>query len=193
MAATWALADSWLEPIDHSDHQPYSPDEIVLRYLAAYGPSTSADVRAWSGMTGVREVIERLRPQLRAFRDESGRELFDLPDAPRPEPAVPAPPRFLPEYDNVVLAHADRTRIVDVDRAVPMPAGSGGVMGSFLVDGFFRGMWRLTRTSAAATLRIEPFRRLPEGDLDALTAEGEVLVAFLAKEAAWREVRVHRA
>jgi hypothetical protein len=154
-----------------------SPEDIVVRYLAAFGPATVADVAKWSRVSGLRAVVERLRPRLRTFRDAAGRELFDVPGAPLPNPDTPAPPRFLPEYDNVLLSHADRTRIIPSGSPrLPLPAGNGARTGTFLVDGFLRGTWRLED----GDLRLEPFTPLTKREAGALDDEAERLRAFLA-------------
>lgn len=155
-----------------------SLDELVLRYLAAFGPATVADMRAWSGLTGLGAVVARLRPQLQSFRTEHGTELVDLPDAPRPDPDTPAPPRLLPEYDNVLLGHADRSRIIPAGRAIPLPPGNGATMGTFLLDGMFGGTWRVTREADAATLVIDPFEPIAPSARIGLEEEGHALLVF---------------
>ncbi|MGI8333991.1 winged helix DNA-binding domain-containing protein [Actinomadura scrupuli] len=181
---TLAVAETWLG-------RPFaarpSLDDLVLRYLAGYGPATVRDVQLWSGLTRLTEVTERLRPRLRVFRDERGRELYDLPDAPRPGPDVPAPPRFLPEYDNLLLSHADRTRFIPDGRRVPLPPGNGGRQGTLLAGGLFRATWKITWRGDTATLQVEPFGPLP--DQDAIAGEGERLLAFAAADAAVHEIR----
>ncbi|GAA4419683.1 winged helix DNA-binding domain-containing protein [Actinokineospora soli] len=151
-------------------------DDLVLRYLAAFGPATVADAQAWSGLTRLKEVFTRLRPHLRVFHDVNGKELFDLPDAPRPDPDTPAPPRFLPEYDNTLLSHADRTRVIPDARRVPLPPGNGGRCGTLLVDGEFRGTWSVERDGDTATLVVDA------ADQDAIAEEGARLLHFLAPD-----------
>ena len=185
--AKLTTVESWLgRPLDPDP----LPDEMVLRYLAAFGPATVADIRTWSGLTGLREVVERLRPRLLTFRDTSGRELFDLPDAPRPDPETPAPPRFLPEYDNILLSHDDRDRIVRGTQWLAAPAGRGGELGSVLVDGFLAGMWRITRQREHATLVIECHDSWTPADETAVAEEGARLLAFVAADAGEREVQL---
>jgi hypothetical protein len=157
-----------------------APDALVLRYLAAFGPASVMDVATWSWLTKVRPVLERLRPSLRTFEDEHGRELFDVPDGPLPDPGTPVPPRFLPEYDNVLLSHKDRRRITERDRKIPWPAGDGGVMGTFLLDGFTAGTWRVRRAGGRATLAIEPWEILDARARTALADEGAALLALTA-------------
>jgi hypothetical protein len=151
-----------------------APDALVLRHLAAFGPATTSDIRTWSGVTGIREAVARLRPRLVAYADERGRELLDLPGAPLPDPAdaPPPPPRFLPEFDNAFLAHADRTRIIADEHRGLIVAGTR----FFLVDGFAAGTWRVED----GAVRTEPFAELAPADAEALAAEGERLTAFLA-------------
>jgi hypothetical protein len=153
---------------------------VVRRYLAAFGPATVADVQAWSGLTKLREVVDRLRPSLLEFVDERGRALFDVPDAPRPDADTTAPVRFLPEFDNLLLSHADRARVIaDEDRRQLMTI-NGIIPGTFLVDGWFRGIWKIRRTRSAATLTITPFRAMPKKATAAVTAEGARLLRFAA-------------
>jgi Winged helix DNA-binding domain len=175
--AAFTTAEAWLGgPLAPSP----SPDGLVLRYLAAYGPATVRDVQAWCGLTRLAEVAERLRSRLRAFRGPDGGELLDLPDAPRPDPDTPAPPRFLPEYDNVLLSHADRARIIPGRRRVPLPPGLGGTGGTVLIDGLWQATWKLARDRGGAALRIEPFTRLSAAQAAEVTAEGARLLAFAA-------------
>jgi hypothetical protein len=155
-----------------------SPDELILRYLNAFGPAGIADIRAWSGLTGVDEVIERLRPRLRSFRDELGRELFDVPDGPLPDPATPAPVRFVAPFDNLVLAHADRTRIMDETARTAIASLNGMVPGTVLLDGFVAGSWRATRSGKTRSLAVEPFRRWTRTEAAAVSEEGERLLHF---------------
>jgi Winged helix DNA-binding domain len=156
-------------------------DEAILRYLAAFGPATVADARTWSGLTGLREVSERLRPHLVVFRDERGRELFDVPGAPLPDPETPSPPRFLPEFDNALLSHADRSRIIAGEHRGAL--FKDPYMRGVLLDGFVCGTWKLERTREKATLVIEPFEPLMDEDRDALAEEGSRLLTFAASNA----------
>lgn len=144
------------------------------------------DVTVWSGLTGMREVIERLRPRLRTFRDEQGRELFDVTNGALPDPDTPAPPRFLPVYDNAFLGHADRDRIVSEENRLRAATVGGS---GFLVDGFGAGMWRIDRANGKATLLVEPFERLARRDRTSLAEEGARLLAFVAADAERRDVR----
>jgi Winged helix DNA-binding domain len=183
--ATWTTVRTWVgsEPERHG-----SPDDLIMRYVSAFGPSTPADAQSWSGLPAMREVFERLRPRLRTLRDEDGRELFDTPRAPLPDPNTPAPVRFLPQYDNVLLAHKDRTRIVPP--GVSQWADIGWA--SVLVDGFLAARWWLDREKDAATLRVDPLRRLTRAEKAGVVEEGGRLVAFLADDATTRDVLLRR-
>ena len=170
----WTTAEAWLGQPLESDP---SLEDMILRYLAAFGPASVSDVATWCRLTGLREVVERLRPQLAGFRDERGRELFDLPDAPRPDPDTPAPVRFLPEYDNVLLSHDDRSRFVSAsDRALLGPVWSLG-WGAVLHDGAVRGVWRAE--PGGLLVRHVP---LAKRALASVAAEGRRLARFLGSE-----------
>ncbi len=176
-------AESWLgRPLAPSA----PPDDLVVRYLAAFGPASVADIATWSRMTGLREVVERLRPTLRVFRDEMGRELFDAPDGPLPDPATPAPVRFLPEYDNVLLSHADRSRLVsDADRRAIVRGN--GFLSCVLLDGFVRATWSVERVPGGpAVLRVAPLGgpgALTDDERADVAAEGSRLLDFLQEGA----------
>lgn len=180
------LADAWLGP---PPERELDRGALLRRYLAAFGPASTADVTVWSGMTGWRPVVERLRPELAVFRDESGRELFDLPDAPRPPADTPAPVRLVAEFDNLTLAHADRTRVVaDADRPRLM-SRNGMVPGTLLVDGFVAGTWRWEFGAGTATLTVHPWIPLTRAARAAAGSEAEALLAEAAPDAG-RTVRV---
>jgi hypothetical protein len=151
-------------------------ETLVVRYLAAFGPATPADAQYWSGVRGLGEIFERLRPRSRIVRDEDGRELFDVPRATLPDPDTPAPVRFLPEYDNVVIGHKDRTRIVP--EGIPRWTEVG--WGSVLVDGTVAARWRLVETKTEGTLRVEGFRPLARRERAEIREEGARLAAFLS-------------
>ncbi len=167
-------------------------DALVLRCVGALGPMTVLDLQGWCGLTRLREVVDRLGPRLRPFRGEEGAELYDLPRVPRPDPDTPAPARYLPEYDNLLLSHADRRRVNPDGRAIPLFPGNGAQLGTFLVDGRHAGHWRIRRDkgSTRAELQLEPFGRLGRSDVDELTAEGMDLLRFTAAEAQDRDIRV---
>ena len=164
-ASRCTTAEHWLgRPLARDT----SPEEMVVRYLAAFGPATTADVQAWSGLRGLGPLMERLRPQLRTYEDERGSLLLDVPGAPLPDPETAAPPRFLPDYDNVLLAHAERSRVIaDGRRSV----GIGRP--TVLVDGFVAATWKLS----GSTLSIEPMERLDRAPIE---AEAARLLEFLA-------------
>ncbi len=179
--ADFTLADTWLKGALSEDEDP---THHVLRHLGAFGPATAADVQTWSGLKGVKALLKEMGDDVVVFRDENGRELFDLPDAPRPEEDVPAPVRFLPEFDNLVLAHQDRTRVLADEHRGEVTTKNLRVRATFLVDGVVAGTWTTERKKDAATLTLAPFGKLTEQTVKELTAEGESLLAFLEPDAA---------
>jgi hypothetical protein len=188
--SAFTTVEGWLgRPVD----QRPDVDRLVLRYLAAFGPATVADIRAWCGLAGLREVVDRSRPSLMILRDERGRELFDVPDAPRPDPDTPAPIRFLPEYDNLLLGHLDRSRFGEDERVAALFGDRPIGLGAILVDGRVQGTWRVerggSRREPVATMHIRTVEPLGHSDNATVAAEGERLLDFLAPDAVSREVR----
>lgn len=149
---------------------PMPVDDLVLRYLRAYGPATTSDMRAWSGLAGLREAVSRVRPRLRAFRDGRGRELLDVADGPLPDPSTPVPPRFLPAFDNAVLSFDDRSRIIDDEHRGLSVQGARFL----LVDGRVAGVWTIT----GPTLEVRPLTPAVRAAADEVVAEGERLLAW---------------
>jgi hypothetical protein len=179
-APTMAVLETWLgRPIDTSD----DPLPFVRRYLSAFGPASTQDIATWSWLQGVRELVARLLPELRTYRDEEGRELVDLAEAELTDADIPAPPRFLPEYDNLLLSHKDRSRVLGRPlSSLPLPAGNGARVGTFLVDGFVAGTWTAVRESARIRLELVAWRAFSPAEREALEQEGADLLGLLAPE-----------
>lgn len=175
--ATHTSAEVWLEQPLHA--QP-DIEKLVRRYLAAYGPATVKDMQAWSGLTRLKEYFEQLRPQLVVFRDERGNELFDLPDAPRPEADLAPPARYLGEFDQMLLGIADRSRFMDTAYGKRILTANGILRSTILLNGYIEGIWSIERSSQKAVLIIDPFRPLTKEEQEDLIAEGEKLLQFAA-------------
>jgi hypothetical protein len=185
--ARHATAEAWLgSPLGRGGDL----GELVKRYLAAFGPATVADMQAWSGLTRLGGVTGQLRPTLRVFRDEAGRELFDLAEAPRPDPATPAPARLVAPFDNLVLGHADRSRVLSEPNRARLFSRANVFPGTVLIDGFAAGSWQLSRSPGVATLTVELFGPVARADRDEIGHEGERLLAFAAPEAGTRDIRL---
>lgn len=173
--ARYAPMASWLgreiDPLDPDDSDPVG-QALVRRYLAAFGPAASADLRAWCGLAGLPAAVAAIREDLVTFRDERGRELLDLPGAPRPDPGTPAPVRFLPAFDNAILGYHDRSRIIDDEHRGLSVAGARVV----LVDGRVAATWAVDD----GTVVVTPLRRLSKTDRDDVATQGQELAAFLS-------------
>ena len=177
-----ASARTWLgRPIDPAP----SIERMIRRYLAAFGPASVPDIQAWCGLTKLAEVVGRM--DLRVYLDDDGRELFDVQEAELPDPAVPAPPRYLPEFDNVFLSHARRERIIPEGlsfaewsrrHGLLMTARGGVLRGNLLVGGLLQGIWRVDREKKAYKLVVEPFTKVSKKDLATLESEGHGLLVF---------------
>ena len=181
----FTLAESWIgRPISTGDNLK----ELVLRYLAAFGPASVTDMQTWSALPKLKDIFEELRPDLQAYRHER-RELFDLRDIVLPDGDAAAPPRFLPEFDNLLLSHSNRTRVIAQEHRSKVFLPGLRVAATILVDGFVRGVWKFEKKKDAATLVIEPFEKLTKQDRAALVEEGARLIRFVEEKAKSFDVR----
>jgi hypothetical protein len=162
--------------------------ELLRRYLAAFGPASAADAQAWSGLPRLGGTFEAMRDELVAFTDERGRELFDLPQAPRPPADTPAPVRFIPDFDNLLLAHADRTRVIADSHHKQLTTKNLRVNAVVLHDGELCALWKLKRAGHAARLEIVPFGSLPKRVHAEIEAEAAALLAYAEPDAARAEI-----
>jgi len=184
----FALAESWLgRPVSSEGNLL----QLVSRYLAAFGPASVQDVQTWSGFPKLKEAIGEFKAELTIHRDERGRELLDLPGASLPSPDTPAPVRFLPEYDNLLLSHQNRTRVIPEKYHAHVYLAGLRVAATILVDGFVAGAWKIEKAKDAATLVITPFEPLTQATCDALAEEGERLVRFVEADAKVFAIRFH--
>lgn len=186
-AVRFAALDAWVgRPLPSTVDR----EAIVLRYLAAFGPASVRDAQAWSGVTRLGEIFERLRGRLSSFRDEEGRALFDLPDAPRPDPETPAPVRFLPDFDNLLLSHADRSRFISPEDRVKMTYAQGPFPGMLLLDGSAFGQWHLMRDAGSVTMVLRLARQLSAEDEAAVRTEADAMLRFYVPNAGVRSVEL---
>jgi hypothetical protein len=182
-----ALWSARPEAVYVASDEPDGPDvdaarvELVRRYLAAFGPASRADLGVWSGLRvgDFAPALDALEP-LRRFRNEEGRELLDVPRAPLPPADTPAPVRFLPKWDSVLLAHADRRRVLPEEYRKVVIAKNGDVAQTFLVDGVVAGTWEVERRRQKVELRLTPFSPLPRAVRSAVDDEGARLVAWMS-------------
>ena len=182
----FTLAESWIgRPISTKDNLKV----LVLRYLAAFGPASVTDMQTWSALPRLKDIFEALRPNLQAYRHER-REMFDIPDLVLPDGETPAPARFLPEFDNLLLSHSNRTRMIAQEHRSKVFLPGLRVAATILVDGFVRGVWKIEKKRDTATLVIQPFDKLTKQDRAALVDEGERLIRFVEEKAKSLEVRV---
>ncbi len=183
-------ATRWTGRSVHAEGAPLT--DLVRRYLAAFGPATPGDFGVWSAAPGAKALFAAIRDELVTFRDERGRELFDLPEAPRPDEDTPAPIRLLPDFDNLVLAHDDRTRLMDDAHRAKILTKNLLVRATVLVDGRVAGMWKVERKAKVATFALTPFVKLTKQTLAEIEAEADALLRFVEPDAPTRAMRVDK-
>ena len=181
--ATYTTAESWLGP-----PEPADLSALFRRYLAAFGPASVMDFQAWSGMTSLKTQLAPLLKHLETYRDADGKELYDLPELPIIAEDKPAPLRFLPEYDNILIAHKDRRRILPEAQRKKVLVSAGRVLGAVLIDGFAGAIWKVQRDKSKARLQVSLFEKASDGLLSAIESEGMALLHFIEDDAAAYDV-----
>jgi hypothetical protein len=184
--AVHTSAEHWLSQSLVTD---YSLETLILRYLKAYGPGTISDIQYWSGLTQIRELIRELRPQLNIYFDKDGNELFDAPDSEIWDTDTPVPVRYLAEFDNILLSHKDRSRIISDEYRNRVFTVNGIIKATFLIDGFVQGLWRFESQRNSTTLIIEPFKPLLQSDKNELVIEGTKLLDFAAVNSRVKDIQ----
>jgi hypothetical protein len=185
--AVHTSAEHWLSQSLITD---YSLETLILRYLKVYGPATVSDIQIWSGLTQIREVIEGIKPQLEIFFDEDGNELLDVPNAEFPDIDTPVPVRYLAEFDNILLSHKNRSRIIADEYRSRVFTVNGIIKATFLIDGFVHGLWRIESQRNFTTLFIEPFKPLFQADKDELVIEGAKLLDFAVADSKVKDIQI---
>ncbi|MFJ4652898.1 winged helix DNA-binding domain-containing protein [Nocardia sp. NPDC088792] len=171
----WSRVEPWLgTPLDPG----YPLAELLLRYLRAFGPATTMDMQTWSKLTGIKKAVESLGDRVRLYTDDRGRTLYDAADTGLADPELPAPVRFLGWYDNALLSHQDRTRIIPDGSAPPLQAFAAQVS-SILVDGYLSGIYKIFPERDTARLRISPHTTWSRAERAAVEAEAHALLGFL--------------
>ena len=189
-------ADVWLDagrvPARLAEANDDPLEQLVCRYLAAFGPASAADIATWCGLTQLKPALDALAPRLRRYRSDDGRLLYDLARTRLPDPDTPDPARLLPGFDNLLLSHADRRRVLaDADRARVF--GSNGLIKPVvLVDGFVRATWQVAREQDRAVVTVEPFMKLNAAQRDEIAVEAHGLMQAVEPDAGARDVRFAR-
>lgn len=177
--ASYTTAEQWLGPMTITQDLR----TMFFRYLTAFGPAGVMDFQAWSGMTRLKTPIEKLRAELVVYQSEDGKELFDLPDMPIIDADTPTPVRFIPEYDNLLVSHQDRRRIIADEDRPKVFLSAARVLATVLVHGFVAGTWKTERTKDSATLIISPFKPFSDEVRQGIVDEGEQLIRFIEDDA----------
>lgn len=178
-------AEAWIDTLPISK---LTTEDIILRYLAAFGPASIQDIQVWSGLTRLNDKVEKLLPQLIIFHDDEGNELFDIPNAPRPDQIISSPPRFLGGFDNILLSYADRKRIIDDAYRNLVFTKNGIIRPTILIDGFVSGIWKIQKEKGTARLNIELFKKIHEEEHKALMEEATRLLDFIVDNESSREI-----